>query len=196
MERLDPGTPVPDRPLPRLALPAGDLWVFGYGSLMWRPGFPYREALRARLHGYRRALCVWSWVHRGTQQAPGLVLGLDRGGSCVGRAFRAAEADAAIVAEYLFRREMATPVYMPILRRVALEDGRTATALAFTVDRSHPQYAGRLSAAEAVPVVRRARGISGPNDEYVANTVRHLDELGIRDDLLHRIGLLLQSPDG
>ncbi|MFQ5995360.1 MAG: gamma-glutamylcyclotransferase [Acidiferrobacterales bacterium] len=175
----------------RLHLPEGDLWVFGYGSLMWKPGFPYVEALPARLHGYHRALCVWSWVYRGTQDKPGLVLGLDRGGSCVGRAFRVRAKDKQATADYLYQREMVTAVYVPVLVPVRLDDTRRVTALVFIADRSHPQYAGDLSAEKAANVVRRAHGEGGPNADYIANTVAHLDELGIADNLLHEVDALV-----
>ena len=172
--------------LPVLDLPQGDLWVFGYGSLMWRPGFAYREMGAARLYGHHRALCVWSWVHRGSERRPGLVLGLDRGGSCIGRAFRVDQADSHAVAAYLCAREMVTPVYQPLLHPVHLADA-TVTALTFTIDRANPQYAGKLTLATAAAAVRGARGINGDNIDYVLNTVAHLDELGIADRFLHRL---------
>jgi len=172
--------------LPDLSLPAGDLWVFGYGSVMWRPGFAHRESRPARLFGYHRALCVWSWVHRGTRQAPGLVLGLDAGGSCIGHAFRVAAEDKEAVADYLYRRELVTPAYIAMLHPVYI-GSRRLTALAFKVDRQHDQYAGKLSAAAAAAVVRGASGVSGANPDYVASTVQHLDELGIPDSPLHEV---------
>lgn len=171
---------------PALTLPAGDMWVFGYGSVMWRPGFAFLDSRPARLFGYHRALCVWSWVHRGTQQAPGLVLGLDAGGSCIGRAFRVAAAEKQAVAEYLYGRELVTPAYIAMLHPVYLGRQRV-TALAFKVDRQHDQYAGKLSPATAAAVVRDARGVSGANPDYVASTVAHLDELGIPDSPLHAV---------
>lgn len=180
----------PPPPSPDLTLPEGDLWVFGYGSLMWRPGFAHLESLPARLHGYHRALCVWSWVHRGTEQQPGLVLGLDLGGSCLGRAIRVAAREKQTVADYLYAREMVTPVYQPALLPIRI-DGQVHTALTFTIDRAHPQYAGKLSDAAAAKAVRDGRGVSGANPEYLANTVAHLDELGINDGPLHRIAALL-----
>ena len=166
-----------------------DLWIFGYGSLMWRPGFSYEEAAPALLRGAQRALCVYSWVHRGTRWRPGLVLGLDSGGSCHGLAFRVAGARAAQVKSYLRRREQVTNVYRASLRRVHLLDGsgRTVRALCFLVDRSHRQYAGRLPVARQAWHVRRGRGRSGHNLDYLANTLRHLDEMGIVDRPLTRL---------
>jgi cation transport protein ChaC len=175
-----------------LALPAGDLWVFGYGSLMWRPDFPYQEARLAHLHGYHRALCVWSWVHRGTETAPGLVMGLDLGGSCIGRVYRVAAADRTRVLDYLQAREMATPVYQPHQGTF-----RVGTApldgLVFTVDRRHPQYAGKLAPETAARVVSGASGGSGANPEYVANMVAHLRELGIADHHLEAVHALVEA---
>lgn len=173
-----------------LTLPDGDLWVFGYGSVMWRPGFDYLETHRAHLHGFHRALCVWSWWHRGSPEAPGLVLGLDSGGSCIGQAYRVAEKDKHAVAAYLYERELVTPAYLAQLLPVRV-NGRRATALTFLVDRTHPQYAGRLSPEEAAAVVRHARGVSGENPDYVASTVSHLRDIGLRDPWLERTHDLL-----
>ena len=167
-------------------LPAGDLWVFGYGSLMWKPGFEFIEAHQARLQGYRRALCVWSIEHRGTPEQPGLVFGLDQGGCCIGRVFRVAEADKWPVWKYLQQREMVTAVYRPRLLPVRFDD-RVARALTFTVDRQHRQYAGNLDADRAAEIVSRAQGYSGPNTDYLINTVDHLAKLDIRDRQLDAI---------
>jgi cation transport protein ChaC len=176
-----------------LTLPRGDLWVFGYGSLMWKPGFPHAEVRAARIHGYHRALCVWSWVYRGTQANPGLVVGLDTGGSCVGRAFRVVPAHKGATVQYLYQREMVTRVYVPVLAPVRLDNGRQVKALTFIVDRTHAQYAGKLGAEQAAVTIRRARGKGGANTDYIANTVAHLDELGIADSLLHEIHALLNA---
>jgi glutathione-specific gamma-glutamylcyclotransferase len=176
-----------------LQLPASDLWVFGYGSLMWKPGFAHIEVRAARICGYHRALCVRSWVYRGTPAVPGLVVGLDRGGSCIGRAFRVPATDKDAVANYLYERELATNVYLPKLVPVQLDDGRRVSALTFIVDRMHAQYAGRLSVEEATEIVRHAYGRNGPNTEYILHTVAHLDELGIADSLLHRVQARLDA---
>ena len=165
-----------------------DFWVFGYGSLMWRPGFDYVERQMARLSGYHRALCVHSHVHRGTPERPGLVLGLDRGGSCRGVAFRVAPAKREEVLAYLRARELVTSVYLETHRPIRLDErGEEVTAVAYVVDRRHLQYAGRLDPAEATGIVRGAVGQSGPNDEYVINTVEHLRSLGIRDHGLEAV---------
>ena len=176
-----------------LSLPPGDLWVFGYGSLMWRPGFAALEVHPARLHGFHRSLCVYSWVHRGTEQRPGLVFGLDRGGACVGRAFRVASANRDAVAAYLYEREMVTAVYAPRLSSLCLADGRRVRGLVFVVDRQHRQYAGRLLPEAAARVVNGAVGQSGPNPAYVQSTLEHLHELGIRDHYLETVARLLET---
>ena len=169
----------------------GDFWVFGYGSLIWRPGFAHVETRRARLYGYRRSLCVYSLVHRGTREPPGLVLGLDRGGSCIGLAFRVPGELRDEVIGYLRERELVTHVYLERWVRLALEDGRTVDAVTYVADRGHEQYAGALAEAEAAAVVRGAAGQSGVNEDYVFNTVRHLEALGIRDHWLETVARLI-----
>ena len=160
-----------------------DLWVFGYGSLMWRPGFDHVEAVQARLNGLHRSFCVYSYVHRGTPEQPGLVLGLDRGGSCRGMAFRVHPDKHAETMDYLRAREQVTMVYEEHQRRVHLEDGsdRSVLAVTYVVDRNHVQYAGALPRDQVLEIVRRGKGQSGENPEYVLNTAEHLEELRIRD---------------
>ncbi|MER9024584.1 gamma-glutamylcyclotransferase [Mesorhizobium sp. M0028] len=170
----------------------GDFWVFGYGSLIWRPGFAHVETRRARLHGYRRSLCVYSFVHRGSRERPGLVLGLDRGGSCVGLAFRVPGELRNEVVTYLRERELVTNVYLERVLSVRLDKretdgGETVEAIAYVVDRSHEQYAGALDAAEAAAVVRGAVGQSGRNEDYVLSTLEHLEALGISDRWLEEV---------
>lgn len=161
-----------------------DLWVFGYGSLMWRPGFTFVEHRVATVRGYHRALCVYSHVHRGTPDKPGLVLGLDRGGSCQGIAFRVPATVAADTIVYLRQREQVTLVYRELLLPARLADGRRITALCYAVDRHHAQYAGRLDKPDLERFVRQGHGISGANPDYVRNTHAHLAQLGIRDAAL------------
>jgi cation transport protein ChaC len=170
-----------------------DLWVFGYGSLMWRPGFPYLERRLAHLHGYHRSLCVYSHVHRGTPEKPGLVLGLDRGGRCQGVAFRVAAAEADATVHYLREREQVTAVYRERHLPVQLDDGRAVTALAYVVDRSHPQYAGRLPEPELLRFVRQGAGVSGLNPDYVRSTYEHLAAMGVDDPVLQRLTQALAS---
>jgi cation transport protein ChaC len=172
-----------------------DLWVFGYGSLMWRPGFDFLERVPARLIGLHRALCVYSFVHRGTPERPGLVLGLDRGGMCRGIAFRVAAAARAKTMAYLRAREQVTTVYLETMRRIELEEEarRQVRALCFVVDRSHAQYAGRLTLAECVHHVRQGHGRSGPNRDYVLETVQALEALGYRETDLHLLAERLKG---
>ena len=167
--------------------PGAELRVFGYGSLMWRPDFPYIDIVPATLHGYHRAFCIRSTHYRGTRENPGLVLGLDRGGMCHGRMFRVKPEHAAEVAEKLHQREMVTGVYEPRWLRVRLEDDRIATALAYVADRKHPQYAGKLEIPEIARRIRLAIGRTGSNVEYLRNTVLHLEEMGIHEGVLHRV---------
>lgn len=163
-----------------------DIWVFAYGSLMWDPGFDVVEARPGLLRGYHRAFCIRSFGYRGTRARPGLVLGLDRGGSCRGMVFRVAAAKAAAVMDYLYAREMTERVYHHRQVRVLTPDG-PVTAHAFIVDRAHPQYAGRLDEETAARQIAFSAGKRGPNLAYLANTVRHLEALGIADGPLHRL---------
>lgn len=171
----------------------GDLWVFGYGSLMWRPDFPFVERRRARLAGYRRCFCVYSTHHRGSPERPGLVLGLDRGGVCEGMVFRVAASDVATVRAYLRAREQVNGVYREAVVTVRLhgEPPREVSALAYIVERAHPSYAGRLPLGIQCCLIRGARGRSGANLDYLINTVAHLKELGIDEAELNRILALI-----
>jgi len=172
-----------------------DLWVFGYGSLMWRPGFEFIEQIPARLIGEHRALCVYSFDHRGTPEKPGLVLGLDRGGACRGVAFRVAPRLRRKTVEYLRAREQTTNVYREVLRSVWLgnEPRQRVSALTYVVDRGHGQYAGRLSLAAQLRFVQQGHGRSGNNRDYVLSTVRSIEAQGFRDEQLHRLALMLHD---
>jgi cation transport protein ChaC len=173
----------------------GDLWVFGYGSLMWRPGFAFEERTVATVRGLHRALCVWSHVHRGTPDRPGLVLGLDKGGSCRGLAFRVAPARWEATVAYLREREQVTNVYVEILVDARLSDGRHVRALAYKADRRHPQYSGRLAHEELLRVVQGGVGLSGANPDYVLATQDHLVELGIHDATLSWLAAALRRSE-
>ena len=166
---------------------ADGIWIFGYGSLMWRPGFARLEVRPALLCGYHRSLCVYSIVYRGTPERPGLVLGLDRGGACKGRAFCVAAEDAGRVKAYLNARELVTGVYRPRNTTVRLDDGRRVSAYNFVVRRDHQQYAGNLTPERTVELVLAGRGAEGSSLDYLRNTVRHLNELGIRDGAIRRL---------
>lgn len=172
-----------------------DFWVFAYGSLMWRPGFNAHERRHARLVGAHRALCVYSFVHRGTPERPGLVLGLDRGGNCRGIAYRVAAAKRSETIDYLRAREQVTMVYRETWRRVWLDDDpqQSAHALCYMVDRGHAQYAGRLSLAEQLHYVRQGHGSSGACRDYVLATVKELETLNCRDADLHTLGERLKG---
>jgi cation transport protein ChaC len=177
------------------ALSGGDLWVFGYGSLMWRPGFAFVERIPARLIGEHRALCVYSFVHRGTPEKPGLVLGLDRGGACRGIVFRVAEKHSAETIAYLRAREQVTSVYREVMRSVWIESSarQRVSALTYVVDRGHVQYAGRLSMAEQLRHVRQGHGQSGANRDYVLATVKAIEAEGFRDAQLHQLATMLRD---
>lgn len=170
-----------------------DFWVFGYGSLMWRPGFDHVEAVPALLRGSHRRLCVYSWVHRGTEATPGLVLGLDTGGACRGIAFRVAADDREAVTDYLREREQVTGVYREVRRPIVLDNGSRVPALCYVVERSHTQYAGVLPLEQQLRHVQQGHGMSGPNCDYVLNTADHLVKLGIRDRGLHWLATALRN---
>ena len=163
---------------------SGDFWVFGYGSLMWLPGFDYVERRGALVRGWRRSLCIYSHVYRGTPERPGLVLGLDRGGACRGVAFRVAAALREDTIAYLRARELVTAVYIERNVRVRLPDGTKVGALTYVADRDHPQYAGRLDREQLLSLVLQGVGRAGPNVDYVLNTETHLRENGILDPTL------------
>jgi len=176
-------------------LSKGDLWVFGYGSLMWRPGFEFIEQVPARLIGEHRALCVYSFDHRGTPEKPGLVLGLDRGGACRGVAFRVAAKHRDETLAYLRGREQTTHVYREAMRSVWLENvaRQRVSALAYVVDRGHVQYAGRLSLADQLRYVQQGHGRSGNNRDYVLATVKSIEAQGFRDAQLHLLATMLHD---
>lgn len=167
-----------------------DVWVFGYGSLMWNPGFEHVESRPALLHGWHRSFCIYSHRYRGTPECPGLVLGLDRGGSCRGTAYRVARSRAREVLDYLWDREMVNGVYTPRILHPRTADGRPPCHV-YTVDRGHHQYAGSLDDEETVRLIRQGVGMGGHNRDYLANTVAHLDALGIGDAPLRRLLALI-----
>ena len=186
---------MPAKILSEAELSKGDLWVFGYGSLMWRPGFEFIEQVPARLIGEHRALCVYSFDHRGTPEKPGLVLGLDRGGACRGIAFRVAAKHRTDTVDYLRAREQITNVYREVMRSVWLENEarQRVSALAYVVDRGHVQYAGRLSLAEQLRHVQQGHGRSGNNRDYVLSTVKSIEAQGFRDPQLHQLAAMLHD---
>ena len=171
-----------------------EFWVFGYGSLLWKQGFPFLQEERARLEGYHRALCIHSWRHRGTEQQPGLVLGLEGGGVCDGMAYLVAESDREATTAYLRERELTTNVYLERMLPVRLVDReRTVRCLTYVVDPTHQQYAPPMPIDEAVERINKAEGMGGPNRDYVLNTIRKLHEAGIDDHSLERIAQRLRD---
>lgn len=182
----DRGNPVPDQAASS-AQAADPLHVFAYGSLIWRPGFPFEAREPGLLRGRHRALCVLSHHHRGTPERPGLVLGLDRGGTCRGVLYRVAPADRDEVIAYLRAREQVTGVYREVVAPVSRLDGSRAQALTYVVDRRHAQYARRLPLETLLAHVRQGRGVSGLNVDYVRSTYESLSALGVADRTLARL---------
>ncbi len=167
-------------------------WIFAYGSLMWRPGFTYQTSSLARLHGYHRSLCVYSWVHRGTEEKPGLVFGLDRGGACKGYAFRVAKEQETEVIGYLDERELVTDVYQR--KRLPIKIGDASVpAWCYVVRRDHAQYAGRLTEASLLSFIRHSQGVSGHCRDYVLSTVAQLDQMGVLDITLKNVAKRLEN---
>jgi cation transport protein ChaC len=175
-----------------LDIPPGDLWVFGYGSLMWNPGFRYVDRALALVHGYHRAFCIYSNRWRGTPERPGLVLGLDRGGACRGVAFLVAKADIEVTIKELWHREMRRRVYLPKLVRIRFRK-REVRAFTFIADPQHPGYAGGLSIEQTAHLVATCCGARGSNIEYLTRTIDHLEELGVRDHNLLRVQAAVRS---
>jgi glutathione-specific gamma-glutamylcyclotransferase len=192
MEREGPdmvdavAAPAPSPEIARCIARACDLWIFGYGSLMWDPGFAFVEAQPALLKGYHRRFCVYSHRYRGTPERPGLVLGLDRGGACKGIAYRVRTADVASALHYLWEREMGNRTYH--LRELGVTTPCGAVrAQAFVVDRAHRNYAGRLSLETTARLILQGIGARGPCRQYLENTVAELKKLGLVDGPLHRL---------
>ena len=168
-------------------LPRGQFWVFGYGSLMWSPCFPYREKRLARAHGYHRALCILSTRYRGTHSKPGLVMGLCACGSCWGMAFRIGERDVRKTLTRLWHREMPRRVYQPRLVPIRLRGGRRLRALAFVADPTHDAYVRELDLHGRARLVAQGIGVRGPCVDYIRNTLDHMHEVGVRDPHLERV---------
>ncbi|MES2034750.1 MAG: gamma-glutamylcyclotransferase [Pseudomonadota bacterium] len=158
-----------------------DRWVFGYGSLMWRPGFPFLDRRRATLHGRRRAFCIYSVHHRGTYERPGLVLGLAPGGSTKGVVYRVSARDWDEVYAYLREREQPTETYFEAWRDVKIEGDAVRSALVFLSDTQHRQWAGNLTLEQQADLIAGAAGLSGRNVDYLTDLVGHLREDSVRD---------------
>ena len=165
----------------------GDRWVFGYGSLMWRPGFDFLERRAAILHGRRRAFCIYSVHHRGTHERKGLVLGLAPGGSTRGVAYRVAEAQWPATYAYLREREQPTETYFEAWAPVRLTSGERVPSLVFLSDLDHPQWAGVLDLEVQARMIAGASGLSGRNVDYLRDLVQHLHEEGVGDRVMERL---------
>lgn len=159
------------------------MWVFGYGSLLWNPGFDVVETVIGTLPGYARSFCMRSIHHRGTEQQPGLVLALDEQpqASCTGMALRVAPGREAQTLDYLRERELISSAYVEKNLDVSLENGRTVEAVVYVIDETHDQYCGGLPLEEQAQIIATAVGGRGPNTEYLHNTADHLREVGLRD---------------
>jgi cation transport protein ChaC len=175
--------------------PDEDVWVFGYGSLMWNPAFHYLERRPALLHGWHRSFCLWTPLGRGSPEAPGLVLGLDRGGSCCGIAYRIAAEDRETELKLLWQREMVGDGYRPRWARVRCREG-SARAIIWVINRDGQRYAGKLPVETVARTLASAVGKLGSNRDYLENTVAHLDELGIAERPLHEILDRMRALDG
>ena len=171
-------------------------WVFGYGSLMWRPDFPYVDREIATLHGRRRAFCIYSVHHRGKPARPGLVLGLAPGGTVRGAAYRVADADWDRVYAYLCEREQPTETYIEARAAVRLADGRRVKALVFLSDRAHPQWAGLLDLDAQARLIAGAAGLSGRNVDYLRDLVQHLRQEGMHDRGMERLLAKVEKLEG
>jgi len=174
------------------------MWVFGYGSLVWNPGFDTVERVIARLPGYHRSFCMRSVHHRGTPEEPGLVLALDRTprGTCSGVALRAAPDRADEVLAYLRERELVSAAYLEKRLPIRLADGRSVEAVTYVIDPRHVQYCGTLELEEQARIIAAAHGGRGPNSEYLHNTFAHLRELGIDDPDLEWLSRRVRALSG
>ncbi|NRB05432.1 MAG: gamma-glutamylcyclotransferase [Rhodobacteraceae bacterium] len=159
------------------------MWVFGYGSLLWNPGFEIAESAAARLNGYARSFCMRSIHHRGTEEDPGLVLALDaiEGAACEGLALRVADGQEDATLAYLRERELISSAYLEKMLPVRLADAREVTAVTYVIDPDHVQYCGGLPLEEQAGIIAQAHGGRGPNSEYLYNTAAHLREIGLAD---------------
>jgi cation transport protein ChaC len=171
---------------PRDAAAPGDLWLFGYGSLIWNPAFHFVEQRKGLVHGWHRRFCLWTPLGRGSPDHPGLVLGLERGGACTGMVFRLAADQVASELDIVWRREMLSGAYKPRWVKVSTAEG-PVHAVTFTIDPANPRYAGRLEEDEIVRVVATAVGRLGPCTDYLFKTAKALAELGLEDRTLERL---------
>lgn len=175
-----------------------DLWVFAYGSLMWRPDFPFLDVHPARLNGWHRRFCIASRIHRGTHARPGLVLGLDRGGTTDGLAYRVSAEHAVAVRTYLRAREQVSGIYREAHLKIVLSAGERAEhhALVYLSEPAHPGFTPRAPVHRQAQIIAGARGRSGSNVDYLVNTLAELKRLGIRERELERVRACLGAVRG
>lgn len=171
----------------RILQPDGDFWFFAYGSLMWNPEFTYLRSETARLHGFHRCLCLWSVEYRGSVAQPGLVMGLDRGGSCTGQAYLISQSAAPAIIDKLNEREMITGAYQSKLKPLKLQSGEKVNGVCLIARRDHPQYAPNLDRHTIIDIVRKAKGKRGSNRTYVLNTARKMQQMGMLDRGLEEV---------
>lgn len=179
------------------AAPA-DLWVFAYGSLMWRPDFPFLDVHPARLNGWHRRFCIASRIHRGTHRRPGLVLGLDRGGTTDGLAYRVSADNAVTVRQYLRAREQVSGIYREAHLKISLMGAERSDhhALVYLSEPAHPGFTPRVSVQRQALIIAGAHGKSGSNVDYLVNTLAELKRLGIRERELERVRACLGTVRG
>lgn len=163
------------------------LWVFGYGSLIWNPAFHYQARHTARVHGYHRRFCLWTHLGRGNPTHPGLMLGLDRGGSCTGVGYQIARDSVRSELDILFRRELLSHAYIPTWVKMRFTNGRSHHGITFVMDKAHERYAGIIDIDTQVRHIATAEGPLGPNKDYLFDLVDHLDQLGLHDRALSRL---------
>jgi len=161
-------------------------WLFGYGSLMWKPAFSYVERRKVTLHGWHRQFCMWMRLGRGTPEQPGLMLALDRGGTTHGVAFRLAQSEERAELLLVWRREMFRGAYHSRWVTLATDEG-PVHAITLVVNREHDQYAAGIDEDEVVEHIATAHGPLGSSSEYLFETLAHLEELGLRDRRLERV---------
>ena len=170
-----------------------NIWVFGYGSLIWNPSFNFDFRKQAHLFGYHRRFCLRTTITRGTPEKPGLVLGLDRGGSAKGILFRIPASIAARECDVIWKREMLSGAYLPSWVKVKANNGKVIEALTFVINRKHPSFATPLSDRESVKIIAEARGIVGSNSEYLFKTEKALKAEGIKDHKLRKLSDLVRQ---
>jgi len=166
--------------------PEDDLWVFGYGSLIWNPAFYFEESQTARLYGYHRSFCLHLTIGRGSHEKPGLMLALDHGGSCNGIAFRIAAEKVDAETEILWMREMISGAYLPRIVNLKMKD-KTAQGLVFVINREHSRYRENLNLDKKAEMIANGEGILGTCREYLENTIKDLDQIQVKDQYLHKL---------